>query len=59
MSTVLDDFDLDIRIGDSSGRPLEMIPPTDFGCDTNIACGTGRTDCVCPTDGSCHQTACC
>ncbi|HTI24668.1 MAG TPA: hypothetical protein VL652_26970 [Kutzneria sp.] len=57
-TTVLDDFDLDIRIGDASGRLLEMIPPTDF-CDTSIGCGTQRTDCVCPTDGSCYKTNCC
>jgi hypothetical protein len=67
MTTVLDDFDLDIRIGDSLGRLAVMMPPeTDLGCDTSIACETDsglgcgpvRSEDVCPTD-SCHKTNCC
>ncbi|MFC0548455.1 hypothetical protein [Kutzneria chonburiensis] len=59
MTAVLDDFELDIRVGDAFDRPLEMATTSDQGCDTNIACGTQRSDCVCPTDGSCHKTNCC
>jgi hypothetical protein len=58
-TAVLDDFELDIRIGDASDRLLEMSTTSDQGCNTNITCETLRTDCVCPTDGSCFKTNCC
>ena len=67
MTAMLDDFDLDIRIGDSLGRLLEMLPPatdvscgTEVGCATDggITCGPVRSEDVCPTE-SCHKTGCC
>ncbi|MFC0548454.1 hypothetical protein [Kutzneria chonburiensis] len=61
MTTVLDDFDLDIRIGDVPGRLLEMQPPsTQIGCETDsgIGCGPVRSQDICPTE-SCHKTGCC
>ena len=67
MTTVLDDFDLDIRIGDTLGRVLEMMPPeTAIGCgsvtacatDSGITCGPARSEDICPTE-SCHKTNCC
>ena len=66
MAAVLDDFDLDIRIGDALGRLAVMQRETE-DCSTEIACETDsglgcgpiRSQDICPTE-SCHpQTHCC
>jgi hypothetical protein len=64
MTTMLDDFDLDIRIGDLKVQPLTMATTSDNGgCTENteggISCTTGNTARVCLTDASCHKTVCC
>ncbi|HEY0500946.1 MAG TPA: hypothetical protein VGD48_34740 [Kutzneria sp.] len=64
MTTMLDDFDLDIRIGDSMDRlPVMATTSDNGGCTENteggISCTTGNTARVCLTDASCHKTVCC
>jgi hypothetical protein len=64
----VDEFDLDIRLGPSGGGrragALPIPPPETWeaecpgdtwGCSpVTFGCGTGRTDCVCPTDNTCR-----
>jgi hypothetical protein len=60
MTTLLDDFDLDIRIGE-----LPAASATTPETETNTVCTSGSEVCDpftqigCPTQGSCHRTDCC
>lgn len=63
-----DDFDLDIRIGDTVARQATMLTGTDqcggnsqeCGTGFGITCGSGRSDDYCPTE-ECYtnRTGCC
>jgi hypothetical protein len=65
-TAVLDDFDLDIRIGDSLDNEAMFPPPFSVTCGSEVGCptdsglgcgGGGRTVDSCPTE-SCRVTHC-
>ena len=60
MTAVLDDFDLDIRIGDGPTATAGPDRITEPSCITECSCGIScdSTEDSCTT-GSCHRTFCC